>query len=284
MAEGMTDRERFPDYFIEEDVDRRKCTRVVPMKVLVIGMLRTGTLSMQAALEDLGYKSTHHMHKVFQNPGSECSMWKEALEAKYQNKGRKFTRKDWDQLLGHCQAVVDVPAAAFIPELYEAYPDAKVVIVQRDPDRWYESCCRTVMKFSSSPQLKILYFLDRWLVMRLAPFMGLLLTSLFGPMTEDPVKRRENWIKGYTNAYDEVRRVVPPEKRLEYSLEQGWKPLCDFLGQDVPKKPFPHVNDSASFDAGIKVLVERMWVRAAKQNLPFVVGALAIAAAWWMYG
>lgn len=44
MAETLTDRERFPDYFIEEDIDRRKCTRVVPMKVLVIGMLRTGTL------------------------------------------------------------------------------------------------------------------------------------------------------------------------------------------------------------------------------------------------
>lgn len=40
----MTDQERFPDYFVEEDIDRRKCTRVVPMKVLVIGMLRTGTL------------------------------------------------------------------------------------------------------------------------------------------------------------------------------------------------------------------------------------------------
>lgn len=229
-----------------------------------------------------------------------------ALEAKYQNKGRKFTKKDWDQLLGHCQvqslgsslhesrdleltwralqAVVDVPAAAFIPELYEAYPDAKVVIVQRDPDRWYESCSRTVMKFSASPQLKILYFLDRWLVMRLAPFMGLLLTSLFGPKTKDPVKRRENWIKGYTDAYDEVRRIVPPEKRLEFSLGQGWEPLCNFLGNDVPNKPFPHVNDSASFDAGIKVLVNRMWIRAAKQNLPFVVGALGIVAAWWIYG
>ena len=77
MAETMTDRERFPNYFIEEDIDRRKCTRVVPMKVLVIGMLRTGTLSMQTALEDLGYKTTHHMQKVFQNPGSECVMWKE---------------------------------------------------------------------------------------------------------------------------------------------------------------------------------------------------------------
>ncbi len=229
-----------------------------------------------------------------------------ALEAKYQNKDRKYTKSDWDQLLGHCQvrslgrsllksrdfeltwralqAVVDVPAAAFIPELYEAYPDAKVVIVQRDPDRWYESCSRTVMVFASSPQLKILYFLDRWLVRRLAPFMGLLFTSLFGPKTEDPVKRRENWIKGYMNAYDEVRRIVPPEKRLEFTFGQGWEPLCKFLGNEVPNKPFPHVNDSASFDAGIKVLVKRMWIRAAKQNLPFVVGALGIVAAWWIYG
>ncbi len=182
------------------------------------------------------------------------------------------------------QAVVDIPAAAFIPELYKAYLDAKVVVVQRDPDRWYESCTNTVMKFSSSRQLKVLYFLDRWLAMRMAPFMGLLLTSLFGPKTEDPVRRRQNWIKGYNDAYDEVRRIVPPEKRLEFSLNQGWKPLCEFLGKDVPKKPFPHVNDSASFDAGIKVLMKRMWIRAAKQNLPFLVAALGIAAAWWMYG
>ncbi|KAL8727573.1 MAG: hypothetical protein Q9166_005979 [cf. Caloplaca sp. 2 TL-2023] len=279
----MTDRERFPDYFVEKDIDRRQCTRVVPMKVLVIGMLRTGTLSMQAALEELGYKSTHHMHHVFQNPGSECVMWKEALDAKYKNKGRRFTKKDWDQLLGHCQAVVDVPAAAFIPELYEAYPDAKVVVVQRNPDSWYDSCSRTVIRFSSSPQLKILYFLDRWLVRRLAPMMGCLLTSLFGTEKKDPVKMRENWIRGYINAYEEVRRMVPPEKRLELKLEQGWEPLCNFLGNEVPKKPFPHLNDSANFHAGIKVLMRRMWIRAAKQNLPYVVGALGLAVGWWMY-
>lgn len=41
----MSDRERFPAYFVEQNIDRRKCERVVPMKVLVIGMLRTGTLS-----------------------------------------------------------------------------------------------------------------------------------------------------------------------------------------------------------------------------------------------
>ncbi|KAL8767935.1 MAG: hypothetical protein Q9209_005723 [Squamulea sp. 1 TL-2023] len=218
----MTDRELFPDYFIEENIDRRKCSRVVPMKVLVIGMLRTGTL-------------------------------------------------------------LDLPAAAFIPELHEAYPDAKVVIVQRDPDQWYKSCSRTVIPFTGSRQLKVLYFLDRWLVMRLAPFMDCLFTSLFGTKTKDPAKMRENWILGYMKAYEETRKVVPPEKRLEFSLEQGWEPLCKFLGKDVPHKPFPHLNDSAAFDMGIRVLLKRMWTRAARQNLPFLVAVLGMMAAWWMY-
>ncbi|KAL8798118.1 MAG: hypothetical protein Q9182_006945 [Xanthomendoza sp. 2 TL-2023] len=209
MAVTMTDRERFPDYFVERNIDRRQCHRVVPMKVLVIGMLRTGTLS---------------------------------------------------------------------------YPDAKVIVIQRDPEQWFDSCYRTVIRFASLPQLKVLYFLDRWLVMRFAPLMDCLFTSLFGPAEKDPVKMRANWIRGYLDAYDEVRRIVPPEQRLEFNLNQGWEPICKFLGHEVPNKPFPHVNDSASFDAGIKVLIKRMWIRAAKQNLPFILGTVAVAMGWWMYG
>ncbi|KAL8693725.1 MAG: hypothetical protein Q9224_003700 [Gallowayella concinna] len=208
---------------------------------------------MQAALEDLGYHSTHHMHHTIQNPAE-------------------------------CLAVVDLPAAAFIPELHAAYPDAKVIVIQRDPEQWYDSCYRTVMRFASLPQLKVLYFLDRWFVVRFAPFMDCLFTCLFGTAVKDPVKMRENWIRGYLNAYDDVRRIVPPEQRLEFSLNQGWEPICKFLGHKVPKKPFPHVNDSATFDAGINVLLKRMWIRAAKQNLPFVLGTLAMAMAWWICG
>lgn len=282
MAKKLSSRERFPRYFIEQDIDRRKCERVVPMKVLVIGMLRTGTLSMQAALEDLGFGPCHHMHFCFQNP-MECDMWKEAVEAKFHNKGHKYTKKDWDQLLGHCQAVTDVPAAAFIPELHEAYPDAKVIIVQRDPEKWYASCHRTVIKFTHSKQLPILFLLDRYLARRMAPMMGLLFSSLFGTETKDPVKMKENWIRGYNDAYEEARRVVPPEKRLEYSLGQGWEPLCKFLGTEVPEKPFPHENDASAFDDGIKVLINRMWVRAAKLNAPYVVAAVGAGLAWWWY-
>lgn len=113
--------------------------------------------------------------------------------------------------------------------------------------------------------------------------MDLLFTSLFGSESKDRRKMKENWIRGYMNAYEEVRRVVPEEQRLEFSLEQGWEPLCRFLGNKVPKKPFPHANDAESFHAGIKVFLKRMWVRAAKLNAPYVAAGLGVAAAWWVY-
>lgn len=35
--------------------------------------------------------------------------------------------------------ITDSPASMFIPELLEIYPDAKVVLNTRDPERWYKS-------------------------------------------------------------------------------------------------------------------------------------------------
>ncbi|KAL8689049.1 MAG: hypothetical protein Q9218_005186 [Villophora microphyllina] len=254
------------------------------MKVIVLGMLRTGTLckpsSMQAALEELGYGPCYHMYYCFQNP-MECDMWREALEAKFQNKGRKYTKQDWDQLLGHCQAVTDVPPAAFIPELHAAYPNAKVIIVERNPSSWYDSCTRTVIRFASNRQIKILYYLDRWLCRRLAPMIDVLFISLFGSIDlDDPAQMRDSWLKGYSRAYEEARRVVPKEQRLEFRLDQGWEPLCRFLGTEIPEKPFPHMNDLSNYEAGVKVLIKRMWIRAAKMNVPWVVGSLAVAIGW----
>ncbi|KAL8827164.1 MAG: hypothetical protein Q9170_007122 [Blastenia crenularia] len=238
--------------------------------------------AMQAALEELGYGPCYHMQHCFQNP-TDCDMWREALEAKYHNKGHKYTRKDWDQLLGHCQAVADFPPAAFIPELHEAYPDAKVVIVQRDAQKWYESCSNTIMRVAASKQLLFLYYLDRYLCARLVPMLGPLFSGSFGTERKDPVKKRENWINGYLKAYEEARRVVPQEKRLDFSLSQGWEPLCKFLGNEVPDKPFPHVHDTNEFDEGIAFLIRRMWVRAAKMNAPYVVAGLGVAGAWLWY-
>ena len=39
---------------------------------------------------------------------------------------------------------------------------------------------------------------------------------------------------------------MPPEKLLIYSVDQGWEPLCRFLGMPVPAAPFPNTNDRAA--------------------------------------
>lgn len=57
---------------------------------------------MRVALKELGYVDTYHMDSCMENP-PDCDLWTEALDAKFNGKGRKFGKDDWDQLLGHCQ-------------------------------------------------------------------------------------------------------------------------------------------------------------------------------------
>ena len=40
---ALTEEERFPELFVNTNIDRRMCRRVVPLKVIVVGMPRTGT-------------------------------------------------------------------------------------------------------------------------------------------------------------------------------------------------------------------------------------------------
>jgi hypothetical protein len=42
---------------------------------------------------------------------------------------------------------------------------------------------------------------------------------------------------------------VPKERLLLMRLEEGWEPLCKFLGRPIPSELFPHANDSASADS-----------------------------------
>lgn len=70
---------RFPSVFTAYDIDRHKCSRLVPMEVLSLGMSRTGTASVQKALTILGYPTSHgfDMHS---NP-QDCEYVKERPKA-----------------------------------------------------------------------------------------------------------------------------------------------------------------------------------------------------------
>lgn len=64
---------------------------------------------------------------------------------------------------------------------------------------------------------------------------------------------------------------VPPEKLLVFEPKQGWEPLCKFLNRPVPDQPFPHVNDTASFN---KML---MFIKLRTAFFTYVVPAVGVA-------
>jgi len=60
------------------------------------------------------------------------------VEAKYYGGSSKKLRsaKDFDELLWQYQAISDTPCVLFTDELLEAYPDAKVILTERDVESW----------------------------------------------------------------------------------------------------------------------------------------------------
>ncbi|GJN72717.1 hypothetical protein PLIIFM63780_006780 [Purpureocillium lilacinum] len=243
MAYSSTYKPRpFTDVFTgDTDINRRKTGRTVPMKVLILGLGRTGTASMRAAMKQLGYVDTYHMMNCsIENP-PDALMWMDALCAKYDGQGAKFTRDDWDQLLGNAQAVCDWPAIAFARELIEAYPEAKVVLTNRDVDSWHASTMKTVYWRVTDPELRWLSRFD-WAAGMYYP----MLKKFFDTFFEGDFPARGKDV--FRRHYAEVRSLVPKERLLEYRVTDGWGPLCEFLGEPVPKGcSFPNVNDNSDF-------------------------------------
>ncbi len=60
---------------------------------------------------------------------------------------------DWDRIFKGYSATQDFPACTFYQELMTQYPDAKVVLTVRDPDKWYNSALATIYQIvkASSP-------------------------------------------------------------------------------------------------------------------------------------
>ena len=196
---------------------------------------------MRAAMKQLGYMDTYHMMNCsIENP-PDALMWMDALTAKYEGEGKKFTREDWDQLLGNAQAVCDWPSIAFAKELIEAYPEAKVVLTNRDVHSWHASTMRTVYWRVTDHELRWLSNFD-WAASMYYPMLKKFFDTFF--KGDFPNKGKDV----FEHHYAEVRSLVPKERLLEYKVSEGWEPLCNFLEEPVPKNsPFPNVNDNSDF-------------------------------------
>src|SRR5215208_5262930 len=103
------------------------------MKLIGAGLPRTATLSQKVALEMLGVGPCYHMVNVLGDL-DQARYWKRALDGE----------GPWDEVFDGFQSTVDWPGGYFYEELIEKYPDAKVLLSVRDPERWAESMEQTV--------------------------------------------------------------------------------------------------------------------------------------------
>ena len=110
---------KHPECFSTGDTDPRKRTRTTPMEILCLGMPRTGTASMYMALRQLGYETYHGFRAAADIKDYE--LWNPAYETKFLNQPSKECRrvdKDFfDKVLGHMNAVTDMPPVSFAAEL-----------------------------------------------------------------------------------------------------------------------------------------------------------------------
>ena len=221
------------------------------IRVIGAGFGRTGTASLKLALEALGFGPCYHMLELMQHP-ADARIWEAAWQGQ---------PVDWAALFAGYQATVDWPGATFYQTLMHQYPEAKVILTVREPAAWYASAHATIY---GAVRTFPIAWLRYWLpglrgIMRMQD--ALMWQGTFHGRFADPAYA----MAVFTQHNAEVQRVVPPERLLVYEVCQGWAPLCQFLGVAVPAaRPFPHVNDRATFR------------RRVAQRLRRVLGAGAV--------
>jgi hypothetical protein len=194
-------------------------------------------MSLKLALEAIGLGPCYHMVEVFKNPDAPNWWYEAALDP---------ANADWARIFQGYNSTVDWPNATFYKELAAAYPDAKVILTERDPDDWFESTQATI-------------FAEREGMDPSAPFprmIGKVIFELFDGRMHD----KDHLIAVYRAHNAEVRAVIPPDRLLVYHVADGWRPLCDFLGVQVPDGETPKVNSREEFGAHIAVEVAKAMV------------------------
>jgi hypothetical protein len=198
------------------------------LSIIGVGFGRTGTTSLNMALEQLGFGPCHQMEEVFSNP-QQLPKWETAVA------GRSV---DWDDVYAGYNSTVDWPGALFWEELADTYPAAKIILTTRPTESWWHSFSNTIMKaWEIIPEMpkghpRNVALLGKYVV----------LDKTFGGTIEK---------QAVTSIYDgHIQKVLSSftgDRLLQFDVRDGWAPLCKFLNKPIPDGDFPKTNNPEQF-------------------------------------
>jgi len=203
------------------------------MKILGVGLSKTGTSSLHSALQILGFYGLHF----------DRDRLNDILSGKVQQPNFRC----YDDV----DVVTDLPSAYFYQELAEAYPDSKLILTVRELEAWWKSVefhinTRFPVPVSTGvrAQLAEILQLQRWLKTDLwresdyQKFRRNLRNCVYG----SAVATEFLYKKKYLDHNARVMSEIPPDRLLVMNIPagDGWEKLCPFLGVPIPDEPFPH--------------------------------------------
>ena len=201
------------------------------LEIIGAGYGRTGTYSLKAALEHLGFGPCHHMSEVVSDP-RQIEAWSKVTEG----------RPDFDAIFSGFRSAVDFPVSAYWQDVLSATPDAKVILSHREAEDWYGSFSQTI--------LPLILDKEAW-PQNAAPWFQMIEKVIIGKALGGHTDR-DGILKAYRANEAAVRKLKAQGKALVFSVRDGWEPLCRFLGVDVPDAPFPKTNARADFFSSVK--------------------------------
>jgi|SRR5215831_2564175 len=185
----------------------------LPTRIFGIGMHKTSTTSLHAALEILGYESAHW----------KSAHWAKAIWREMNEEHKSLTLEKY-------YALTDLPLTILYKELDQAYPGSKFVLTIRDEQKWLRSVER-----HWNPAFN--EFRKAW---KRDAFSQIVHRELYGQCGFD----RDIFLARYRRHTEEVLAHFynRPDDLLVMNMEHaGWPELCGFLGVPQPEVPYPRV-------------------------------------------
>jgi len=184
----------------------------LPTRIFGIGMQKTATTSLDAALKILGFDSAHWID----------GKWAVAILREMRERGRSET-------LERHYALCDLPIAILFRELDRAYPGSKFILTVRDEVDWLVST-RDHWSYEHNTFRRDW---DRW------PAANAIHRATYGQTHFDA----ETMLSRYRRHNAEVREYFRnrPNQFLEMNMSKGaaWRELCPFVEREMPSASYP---------------------------------------------
>ncbi|USW58263.1 hypothetical protein Slin15195_G115820 [Septoria linicola] len=206
--------------------------------ILCLGFARTGTASLAEALRILGHPNVHH--------GTSLG----ATDPMYEDLGRAADASFPVPTHIHRRTLHPCQLEPHLRQIRRR--NRHSVLLRREPHRRISrrpSHLGRKGRRQMVPELEIRaktygrLRLKSRMILKLEAFSGLQ-GGTASQKFHDLYRKAK---QAYVRHYKTVRESVKPELLLDFQFKDGWKPLCEFLGKEVPDVEFPRINDAASY-------------------------------------